>query len=84
MWDCKSCADGVTIFPNPATDYICVEGLSAIKGLKTIVLGSITGQAISRQTLEDNCRVDIASLPRGMYTLSIQTEAGNATYSILK
>jgi hypothetical protein len=75
---------GVTIFPNPATDYVRVEGLSAIKGIKTIVLGSITGQEISRQILEGNGRVDIASLPRGMYTLSIQTEAGNATYSILK
>jgi len=75
---------GVTVFPNPATDYIRVEGLSAIKGMKSIVLSSITGQAISRQILEGNCRVDIASLPPGMYTLSIQTEAGNATYSILK
>jgi hypothetical protein len=75
---------GVSIFPNPATDYVRVNGLGSIKGIKTVVLRSITGQALSRQLVADNCSVDIAALPAGMYTLSVQTEAGNATYSIVK
>lgn len=76
---------GVSVFPNPATDFVNVAGLNTIGGSKTIILSSITGAEISRQTINaDAARIATASLPAGIYLLQVQTEAGSASYRIIR
>jgi len=76
---------GVSVYPNPATDFVQVKGLSAISGSKTVLLSSVTGMVISRQTLEHgDASIPIATLPAGVYMLQVQSEAGTASFRISK
>jgi hypothetical protein len=74
----------VSIFPNPVTDFVGVQGLSSIGGDKTIVLSSVTGAEISRQTVSNDASISTATLPAGIYLLQVQTEAGSASFRIVK
>ena len=75
---------GVSVFPNPVTDFVGVQGLSSIGGDKTIVLSSMTGAEISRQTVSNDASISTATLPSGIYLLQVQTEAGSASFRIVK
>jgi hypothetical protein len=76
---------GVSIFPNPATDFVNVKGLGAINGNKAIVLSSVTGVEISRSIVTgDVAHIATAALPAGIYILHVQTEAGNAFYRLIR
>ena len=75
---------GVSVFPNPVTDFVGVQGLSSIGGDKTIVLSSMTGAEISRQTVSNDASISTATLPAGIYLLQVQTEAGSASFRIVK
>jgi hypothetical protein len=77
---------GVSVFPNPVTDFANVYGLAAIEGSKTILLSNITGAVISRQTISQgaDATVSTAGLPAGVYLMQVQTEAGNASFRIMK
>jgi hypothetical protein len=77
---------GLSVYPNPVTDYLQLKGLSSIGGAKTIVLSDVTGAVISRQTVEQNGNAGIstAALPAGTYLLQVLTTEGNATYKIVK
>jgi hypothetical protein len=75
---------GVSVFPNPVTDFVRVQGLSSIGGEKTIVLSSMTCAEISRQTVSNDASISTATLPAGIYLLQVQTEAGSASFRIAK
>jgi hypothetical protein len=77
--------DGVSVFPNPATDFVNVKGLTSIDGSKTITLSNITGTVISRETItQGDASVSTSVLPAGIYMLQVQTVKGNATFQIVK
>ena len=75
----------VSVSPNPVTDFVSVSGLARIQGNKTIVLSSVTGAEISRQTImADKGNVSTAAGAAGVYLLQVCTDAGNATFRITK
>ncbi len=78
--------NGVSVYPNPVTDRLQLNGLNAISGSKTIILSDVTGSVISRQVVEQNGTAGIATgaLPAGIYLLQLQTSAGNASFKIVK
>jgi hypothetical protein len=77
---------GVSIYPNPVTDYVQVNGLNSIGGAKTIVLSDVTGAVITRQTVEQNgvFSISTAALPAGVYLMQLHTTEGSASYKIVK
>src|SRR5690606_22352752 len=76
---------GVTVSPNPVTDYVQLAGLGAISGSKTIVLTDVTGAVISRHTIDGGtASISTAALPAGMYLLQLHTGEGAASFRIVK
>lgn len=64
----------VSVFPNPATEYVVIEGIEA-DAAPQILLVNMQGQRIQMQGTDEgtNTRVDIPSyLPAGTYGLVIQ------------
>jgi hypothetical protein len=76
---------GISVFPNPATDLIRIQGLSSIQGEKTAVLLDMKGATIIRQALtKDMAEISVATMPAGVYLLQIYTAEGSSTYRIVK
>jgi hypothetical protein len=75
----------LSIYPNPARDYVTVRGLSAIKGQKELTLYDLAGKLISRQTVSTGAaRLSVTALPAGAYILHVQTEEGRASFHVIK
>jgi Secretion system C-terminal sorting domain len=71
-----------SIFPNPAQDHLFVKYTTSIASEATVVLYSITGVEISRETVQltENqgvfeLKTQIAELPANTYILQFRTEA---------
>lgn len=76
---------GLSIYPNPARDYVTVQGLSAIKGQKELALYDLAGKLISMQTVNGGvARFSVAALPAGAYILHVQTEEGRRSFQVIK
>lgn len=63
----------IKIYPNPAIDYIKIEGL---KGDERLRIFNITGQLMKTLVLTSK-RVDISDLLPGVYLIEIQTSENN-------
>ena len=59
----------ITIYPNPATEYISITGLDNIKSIKII---STDGKIIS--TITNKGEINISKLVPGVYFVEIQTD----------
>jgi hypothetical protein len=76
---------GVSVYPNPATDYVSLKGLETIQGDKLIELRDITGRIVNHRTVKGaEASINTSALPSGVYLLQVQTEAGAATFQIVK
>jgi hypothetical protein len=61
------------IYPNPTSDLLNIE-VGDIKGYYTIDIISASGKSLMQEkSLKDNHSIDISSLPKGIYTLQVQT-----------
>ncbi|MCC6186517.1 MAG: T9SS type A sorting domain-containing protein [Chitinophagaceae bacterium] len=66
---------GFSVYPNPANDFINIEGLQSSTELR---LYNIVGQEMKRITTQNNkAQIGIAELPSGMYLLHLKTDAGD-------
>ncbi len=75
------------LYPNPAQSYILVSGLESSQKSHRVELISSTGQAISTTTTSaSELRLDISTLPAGLYTAKISAEGarGVKTVSFVK
>jgi len=68
--------DVITVYPNPATDYINIAGLS--DDVQSVSVYSITGALVKNVVLTSN-RIDVATLESGIYFLSVITDNGEVT-----
>ncbi len=63
-------AEGITIYPNPASQYITIAGLLENKG--TVQVLNNLGQIIRTYQLQsDNSRLSIRDIEPGMYCLQV-------------
>lgn len=58
--------------PNPASDVLFVENTTG--ATSTVAVYSVTGAKVMEETFEAEARLDVASLPRGMYIVRIQNQ----------
>jgi aminopeptidase N len=59
-----------TIGPNPASDYINVYFLNKTTGGRSLVINDISGRKVFETEIKDNSeRINISSLPKGVYTI---------------
>lgn len=68
--------EGVSVYPNPATDYVQVENVSG--ELVTLSIFTLTGQLVSTETVSAaNFTKDVSTLERGMYIVVLENADGN-------
>ena len=72
----------LTVYPNPATDYINIEA----EDLQQVTLTDITGKALSSVAAKGNSvRLDVSGLKAGVYLISAKTRSTSSfVKSILK
>ena len=63
-------ADAFSVRPNPASDILIVENTTGLRSVVTIF--NITGAKVLEESFETETRLDVASMPRGMYLVRIQ------------
>ena len=84
--------NGVTnIYPNPVTDYVNVDVTNDQTGKMKVSILDISGRLIKqmvydKETMEFKVQIDMTSLQRGVYVLSIQYAAGGkpSTFKVVK
>jgi len=75
----------ITIFPNPTTDYIWVQGAGC--KMQSVSLSDITGKAIPVPISNDKegIRIDVSGLHQGMYLLQVSfLEGKTLTQKVVK
>jgi hypothetical protein len=77
--ECGPCATNVgiseeltsfTVKPNPASDVLFVENTAGTSS--NVSVYSITGALVMSERFENEVRLDVASLPRGMYIVRME------------
>jgi hypothetical protein len=72
-------APGITIYPNPANEFITIQtGIDLVDLNFTII--DVTGRIVLRDNLKNKREVDISHLPQGLYFVRL----GDASKVILK
>ena len=74
----------LNIYPNPANDYLFVEGLREL-GQVEISIMDITGRELltTTSTGVNATKLDVSKLPAGMYTLSVRTDSRVITRKVV-
>ncbi len=65
----------LTIYPNPATDVLFIDGLT--EEVTNITITDLQGRTIINTTNIDSNSIDISDLDAGVYLLTIQTAEGS-------
>ncbi len=78
--------EGVSVYPNPVGNLLSLAGLSSIGGAKMAVLRDVTGRELLRQTFANGQVIEMAtgSLATGIYLLQLHTDAGSASFRVVK
>jgi len=66
-------AASFVVKPNPASDVLFIENTTGTTS--NVAVYSITGARVMEATFETEARLDVASLPRGMYIVRVQNGA---------
>ena len=74
-------AQGISVFPNPASDMVTVGFNSKSAGAYTIRLMDIFGRIVRTKdamgvTGENTCQLQLQGIAKGIYTISIRSAAG--------
>ncbi|MDC0313811.1 T9SS type A sorting domain-containing protein [Flavobacteriales bacterium] len=73
----------ISIYPNPASNKITINGLNDLTDITKIEITSITGAIVRKENIT-NAVIDISMLNSGMYLLFISHENGFEKISFLK
>jgi hypothetical protein len=76
----------LSVYPNPASSYVSVQGLAAIEGDKQVLLRDIHGRLLSTTHVKAGLDASIptSQLPPGMYLLQVQTARGTEHYKFIR
>ena len=71
----------ITIYPNPATDGIHIDGL---EGTGTLTFSDVTGKMLLKQQVTASAYVPVSSLPSGLYIVRLATGKGIIESKVIK
>lgn len=69
----------LSIYPNPATDYINI--LNVKHQIEKVAIFDLTGK---RMLSDNKQKINVSKLPSGVYVLSVKTEAGIKNFKFIK
>lgn len=70
-----------SLYPNPTTDYIKMNGF---EGIALIVIRNINGKAILTKQINGNEKINVSSLSKGIYIVTVTTSEGTLERKIVK
>ena len=78
----ENAATSISVYPNPATDYVTVEA----EGLESVTLTDINGKTLSSEAAKgQSIRINVSDLKAGIYFISAKTRSTSSLVkSILK
>jgi hypothetical protein len=80
-------AESCTLFPNPTRDivtvYFTMSFESLILTIHDLMGKEVIVQSVSRYVANVPVELDLAALPKGLYTIKIKTDRGDATKKIV-
>jgi hypothetical protein len=69
----------LSIYPNPATDFINI--INVKHQIEKVAIFDLTGKQMISDTKQ---KINVSSLPSGVYILSVKTEAGFKNFKFIK
>lgn len=75
--------DEISIYPNPTTDIIKINGLHNVQGLTSITINSTAGELVFEMNEMQNS-INVSQYPAGVYFLKIHHKAGIETIQFVK
>lgn len=73
----------VTVFPNPATDFINVQ--TSKSGNAVVSISDLSGRVVAQQPVNEmNNQVDLRQLNKGMYFLNVTVDGKSSTSRFIK
>ena len=76
-------SNSLTIYPNPASDFVNIDNHSNID-IQSIEILGVDGQLIRRFNDGQVSRINVSELPAGVYYIRIETNEGIAVKKLLK
>jgi len=75
----------IRIYPNPVSEFLQIDGLHTLEGLKSLHLFNVSGKLVGAIDVQSNqAEFDMRNLSEGMYTLSIVSDQEVLNYLIVK
>ncbi|MEW5676880.1 T9SS type A sorting domain-containing protein [Flavobacterium enshiense] len=71
-----------SVYPNPATNYITIENKESLDFEYEIL--DVNGKQLVKGTNADSRQVDVSSLQKGFYFISIKANQGKSVYKLIK
>ncbi len=73
------------IYPNPVTDFVTVSVLGNVDKQSVINVVDVNGRVVMTSKMINNLqRVDVSSLPKGVYMLQVNTATGKLSSKFVK
>lgn len=66
----------IQVYPNPAKEYIEITQNTSENNESSILISDISGRILISTTMKQNVRVDLQSIPQGVYFVVIKNSAG--------
>lgn len=64
--------NGITIFPNPANDYLIIDGL---EGPAILEISNFDAKSVLKKEFNSNTRIDLSNLTSGLYFIRITSNS---------
>ena len=75
-------AETIRVYPNPSFDLVHIDNFNDL-AIERISLYDISGRLV-KTLANDLQKLDVGSLPSGLYFLKIQTDKGELTKKIMR
>lgn len=72
----------VSVYPNPASEYLILTGAATDRATKCVIVNSIGQEVLVAEINPGENRVDISSLPAGVYHLLRMSDSGTASFVV--
>ncbi len=77
----KAAETNIKVFPNPASDYITIEGVREA----SVSIFSLTGKTLYKQdAYTEQMRISLENFPKGVYILQLKNDKTNQTIRLIK
>lgn len=76
--------NNISIFPNPAKDFVFVKTPSNKEGFKVVFFDVLGKQVIKESINKTNNQINVSSLSKGIYIINVKSESAQKSFKFIK